>query len=388
LVETPAGEAANASIAEWGDALRWAIRREDRARLDSTLFDVQRRQIIGYECYYALAPQVVRELQGAGLTPARVAAEMRRLMKRPYLLQIFELIINPLLAREQRLLSGDEVAGFDALDLPVLAQFVSSLVREYRADDQFGPTAGNNDRQLILEPDDIERCRDGLVPVTAESVRALRKAFGTIGLYSVLLHGEHRDGIFDHGPYPGPDGTSLLVSECNDIANDYLPWSTDEVRLSTSALAIVYAYRDVRLTFGLFGDVATDPIDFATRVERAGVLAVRDGEFVALSPQELDQLVEETRAATRALYSHVVQWEDAERVLYGTYLYANHLRPFTRMLDEHLGGGRGDNLIRRFEAIGKEVGAGLVGQPLPTVAGYAADASVATAPFFSPLTTT
>jgi hypothetical protein len=380
--------AVDAAVAEWGDALRRAIRREDRARLESALFDVQRRQIIGYECYYELAPQLVRELRGAGLGPAEAARRMRRLLTRPYLLQIFELIVNPLLAREQRLLQGgegaDAVARYDAEDLPGLATYASELVRAYRGDPEFGPTAGRDSRQRILEPEEVERCRAALRPAGAEEARAIARMAGAIGLHSVLLHGEHRDGIFDHGPYPGPDGTSLIVREVNDVANEFLPWSTAAVRLPVAGLAVVYAYRDVELRFDLFGGASTEPVDFSGRVEQLAVLARRGGEVVELAADDLAALVGEAQAASAVLFAAVAEWEEPERVLYGAHLYANHFLPFARMLDEHSGEARGAELLRRFVERGREIGAPLVGRPLPSVSGYQAEATAAQAPFFTP----
>jgi hypothetical protein len=387
VIDTVRRAEADDAVLEWGNALRWAVLREDRARLDATLFDVQRRQIIGYEGYFALAGELVRELEAAGVTPAIAGAEMRHVMTRPYQLQIFELIINPLLAREQRILQGLSVAEFDAMELLHIAPYASALMREYRRDSAFGPTRGNNERQQILEETEVERCLDSLTPVRAGDVVKLRRTLGTIGLYSVLLHGEHRDGIFDHGPYPGPSDTHLLVSEVNDLANEYLPWSTEPVRLSVSGVAVVYDHRDVQLDFGLFGEVATDPIDFTDRATEAGVLARRNGEVVALSATELEELAAEARSATKKLYGDVMVWEPAERVLYGTHLYANHFRAFTEMLDRHGGGGRGIELLRRFEEVGDRVGTEVVGNPVPTIARYQAEeANDSARPYFSPLT--
>lgn len=379
-----------ATIAEWGTALRAAIEREDRARMESALFDVQRRQVIGYECYYEFAPLLVGEMLAAGLTPSLAAARMRRPLVRPYFLQVFELIVNPLLAREQRLLRGGEeaaaVAAYDGESLPDLAAYVWELVREYRGDPELGPTVGNDSRQAVLDEEDLARCAASLRPTGSEPVREIGRMFGAIGLHSVLLHGEHRDGIFDHGPYPGPDGTVLLVREINDVANEFLPWSTPEVRLSVSGVAAVYACRDVGLRFDLFGGASTEPVDIAERVEAVGLLARRGDSLVEIDGDDLAGLVGEAQAASGSLFAAVAAWEDPERVLYGAHLYANHLQPFARMLDEHSGGRKGAELIEAFVARGREIGAGLVGRPLPEVSGYQAEADPE-APFFSPLTT-
>ena len=270
-------------VAEWGDALRDAIRRENRARMESALFDVQRRQIIGYECYYEFAPQLVTALVAAGLEPRAVGAGMRGLLTRPYQLQIFELIVNPLLAREQRLLTGGEgvaeVERYDAERLGPLAEYVHELVRGYRGEECFGPTVGNESANLVLDAGEVALCAASTAPTKAGELEAIGRMVGEIGLHSILLHGEHRDGIFDHGLYRGPDGTRLLVREINDLANGFLPWSTPEVRLSVSGIAVVHGYREASLRFDLFGTSSVEEAGATGAIERVGLLA-RDADGV------------------------------------------------------------------------------------------------------------
>jgi hypothetical protein len=380
------------SVEEWGDALRDAIRRENRARMESALFDVQRRQIIGYECYYEFAPTLVAAMVAAGLEPRQVGRRMRGLLTRPYQLQVFELIVNPLLAREQRLLTGGEgiaeVERYDRERLPVLAEYVYELVRAYRGDERFGPTAGNESSNLVLEAEEIELCADSTAPADPETLATIGRMVGEIGLHSILLHGEHRDGIFDHGLYPGPDGTRLLVREINDLANEFLPWSTPAVRMSVSGIAVVQGHRDAHLRFDLFGTSSAAEEGSAGAVERVGLLA-RDAAGVRpIDLAELESLLAEARAASAALFAEVAAWEQPERVLYGAHLYANHLRPFALMLDEATGARAGGDLIDEFVRRGREIGAPLVGRPTPAVSGYQATASEGElAPFFSPPTT-
>jgi hypothetical protein len=380
------------SVEEWGDALREAIRRENRARMKSALFDVQRRQIIGYECYYEFAPALVAALDEAGLRPREVGERMRSLLTRPYQLQVFELIVNPLLAREQRLLGGGagiaEVERYDAERLPILAEYVSELVRGYRGDERFGPTVGNEDSNRVLDPAEIELCVESTLPADPERLAAIGRMVGEIGLHSILLHGEHRDGIFDHGLYPVPDGTRLLVREINDLANDFLPWSTPAVRMSVSGIAVVQGYREADLRFDLFGTSSAEEEGSTGAIERIGILA-RDASGVRpIDLEELERLLGEARAASATLFAEVAAWEDPERVLYGAHLYANHLRPFALMLDEATGGDAGEALLGEFVRRGREIGAPLVGRPTPAVSGYQATASEGDlAPFFTPPTT-
>lgn len=381
------------SVEEWGNALREAIRRENRARMESALFDVQRRQIIGYECYYEFAPTLVAAMVEAGLRPRDLGRRMRGLLSRPYQLQIFELIVNPLMAREQRLLAGGsgpaEVDRYDREQLPLLAEYVFGLVRAYRGEERFGPTVGNEASNRVLEAADIELCAESTVSADRARVEEIGRMIGEIGLHSILLHGEHRDGIFDHGLYPGPEGTRLLVREINDLANEFLPWSTPQVRLSVSGIAVVQGYREADLRFDLFGTSSAEEEAATGPVERVGIL-VRDAAGVRpIDLAELESLLGEARAASAVLFAEVAAWEESERTLYGAYLYANHLRPFALMLDEATGSEDGQALLTEFVRHGREVGAPLVGRPTPAVASYAATASEGEpAPFFTPPKTT
>ena len=51
-----------------------------------------------------------------------------------------------------------------------------------------------------------------LEPFDADAYGEARRVLATLDGYSFLAHGEQRDGIFGHGPYPGPDGTVLFAA--------------------------------------------------------------------------------------------------------------------------------------------------------------------------------
>jgi hypothetical protein len=285
---------------------------------------------------------------------------------RPYYLQLFILMSNYLSAREQRILVGGEPpeagSAKEQHELEVLVDFFTRATRAYREDGGTVPSAPEFD-QRILGADWVAACEDLLGPT--DQMAEAQAAVAAVSLYSFLLHGEQRDGHYDHGPYELADGTRLLLHELNDLTNDFLPWAEQERPLAVSNICVAYALREVEMQFSIFGGCLTDPVDFRSRVERVAIFTVDGGVARRLPLDELQGLALRAGELQADLYGRIVDWPDIERVRYGRWLYGNHLVPFLRMVDEPA-------LVERAAARFREVGQVaaeefIAGPPIPAV---------------------
>jgi hypothetical protein len=355
----------DAVIAAWGVAQSATMRREDRGSLSSELFDIRGRTWVGYEAYFHVTPELLEELSES-ISPEEVGRRMKQPGCRPYYLQLFVLMSNYLSAREQRILVDGEPpeasSGREQHELEVLVDFFTRATRAYREDGDVVPTAPEFD-QRILGADWVAMCEDLLGPT--EEMAAVQAAVAAVSLYSFLLHGEQRDGHFDHGPYRLEDGTSLLLHELNDVANDFVPWAERDRPLGVSNICIAYALRDVAMQFSIFGGCLTDPVDFRSRVERIAVFTVEDGVARPLPLDELQALAIRAGELQMDLYGRILDWPDIERVRYGRWLYGNHLVPFLRLADRP---ALVERAAERFREVGQVAAEEFIaGPPIPAV---------------------
>jgi hypothetical protein len=352
-------------IAAWGIAQSATMRREDRGSLSSELFHIRGRTWVGYESYFEAAPELLEALTDL-ISPEEVGRRMKQPGSRPYYLQLFILMSNYLSAREQRILIGGEPpeagSASERHELEVLVDFFTRAARAYREKGDEAPGAPEFEQQ-ILGADWIATCADLLGPT--DQLAEIQAAVAGISLYTFLLHGEQRDGHFDHGPYELADGTRLLLHELNDLANDFLPWAEHERPLGVANVCVGYALRDVAMQFSIFGGCLTEPVDFRSRIERIAVFTVEDGVARPLGLDELGALAMRAAELQGDLYARILEWPDIERVRYGRWLYANHLVPFLRLGDEP---ALVERARERFREAGQVAAEDFIaGPPIPAV---------------------
>lgn len=320
---------ADSVIQRFGEDIGAWVRREKRVAMRSPLYDLPGRSFLGFCVVRAIAPELIAQLD-ALVPPEELGLRMRVPLGRPYVLQGIMVIEGQLMARQQEILDrGDEArTAEDAERTERVISWFARTFSAYRVDAE--PWAsGARPVQRILEPEDAEPWLVLDAALERDAAR-IQRALGTLELYALTLHGEQRDGNFDHGPYALDDGRWAAFHELNDLRNDVLPWSTPEVRLPVDAVGVVRVYgAEVEPRFELFGTMSTAPsaAPFATHA-----LLVREGAVVRRAGvEELEALAEQAMAATTALYSRIAVWDDDFRTAYGAPLFVNHLVPFARL---------------------------------------------------------
>jgi len=120
----------NRVILDYGRLQAAFVTNENRDRLESPLFDLPRRSLIGYEIVYEHGPWLLREVQRYA-TAAQIGERMRDAAVRPGYLQLTMLPCGYLSARQLRLLA----AGADPAapvrddrpdDLAVICRFTAA----------------------------------------------------------------------------------------------------------------------------------------------------------------------------------------------------------------------------------------------------------------------
>jgi hypothetical protein len=340
-------------IAAWGAAQSETMRNESRASLASDLFDIRGRTWVGFECYYEAAAPLLQELVSRSVPPEEIGRRMKVPGSRPYYLQLFLLMSNYLGSREERVLQHgtapdmSDPAAYE--QLRVLVEFFTRTTMAYRNDGAIVPGPPENDQRILGEAW-VARCVELLGPPT--ELEAIKRMSAMLSLYSFMLHGEQRDGQFDHGPYPGPDGTQIIVREFNDLRNTYLPWSEREARLPYSNVCVAYACRGASMRFTIFATATTSPADLAPHVEGVAAFARVGEELHRLDAAEMATIATLAQQLQLAIYRRVVRWDAIERSRYGLYLYANSLAPFLTVAgcDDLVA-----DMTSRFEEIGNRV---------------------------------
>jgi hypothetical protein len=315
---------------EVASARFWGERSTD---VDTTLFDLPAKVVLGNYCGHDVIPGLVTELE------ARIsAAEMgrrRRALGVPLALDLTGLLWIYLLGRLQRFLdAGWPDAAVDLGDDEDAARVIRywhEMTRAYRDDGTIVPGPAPAEAVLrCLDEAEVERiaaaARERGAP---EDPMRMRRALAQIELYIFLAHGEQRDGNFHHGPYPLPDGTILVVKELTDLRNRFMPWITEERRLPTSRIVLPMIFRDVEAQFDMFGTLYTEPKDAFDRIVGFEILAGEDLE--PISEELLERIAGVSQEVQRDLFREMAGWDERYRLFHAAFQYANVLYPYLEL---------------------------------------------------------
>lgn len=331
-------EQMNRYIKKFGDRQKAFMRSENRALLRSVLFDVPRRSSIGWYCYYACAPGLLRELMQR-ISAEDIGLRMRRLCSRPYYLQLSILMCSYLGARQQLLLDqglrpGQRFANEKVDDALLVVDFWQRACRAYRSDGLLF-TDQDNGAQPILPHGQVEWLDGGIKSSNAVDHTRLRRLAATLELYVFLLHGEQRDGLFAHGPYDVGGGNQLVMLEFTDLQNDFLPWAGTEAQNPYPNLVLVRRIADVRVRFDMFGGIRWDAPDIAPHVRAEGLFTrtIKD-DIVPVSLDEVGHIESCAAAAQNELFLKAAEWSPRYKAEYGVQLFANHFRLFFQSLPD------------------------------------------------------
>lgn len=326
-------EDVNDVVLGYGERQASFVRGENRDRLNSFLFDVPRRSVVGWEVVYEHGPWLLRQLQRYS-SPEELGRMMRQPASRPGYIQLTMLPCGYLSARQLRLWESgidphDSVADDRLKDLTTICNFTVATSLAFRGPDQgvFPPSGGGPHR--ILSRDQLAELEATLEPADAERRRQARRLSAVAATFALLLHGEQRDGLTGHGPYRSATGTHLFFVEYTDLRNDFLPWAPGPDAVAVDAVSLMYEVpADVEVRHDAYGSLATEPRDFFDQIIRMQVFARHGGELRRLSTDEIVSIQTTLGEVRDRLYKEIIDWPDRMRVEYGGWIFANHLNTF------------------------------------------------------------
>ncbi|MCU0273276.1 MAG: hypothetical protein MUE34_08590, partial [Acidimicrobiales bacterium] len=142
---------------------------------------------------------------------------------------------------------------------------------------------------------------------------------------------ETRWGTNDTGPYPLPDGRTLVLREFSHLGESFMPWADGTVMPHGNLVAGLVFEPGVQTHIIDWGSSHMVPANFWDLLSACSLFS-SDGRG-NLSPVGLDELPAITaaaRAATRDAYRRIAAWSWEEKLLAGAWNYfRGHMRPLT-----------------------------------------------------------
>lgn len=362
-------ERVNELIHLFGANQKREMRAEKRETMRSVLFDLPRRSSLGWQCLHDNQAPYLRRLADA-VAPEELGRRMRVPGSRPYALQPFILVCSHLGHRQQRMLDlglapGDPFPEERHEDLAFLMDFWGRMQDGYRSDDAKLP--GEADGALpILSDEQVTEVIGHATPVDEERYTTIRRMAATLELYGFMLHGEQRDGIFGHGPYPAGEGRVLFFREFNDLRNTYLPWAETATANPLSNVVIAYVARDVKVSCDMFGSSRVEPHDIDDRLDAIAILTNEAGSLRVVPDEEFEAIQGAAADGQEELFMKAVEWDEEYKIAYGAPMFANHLKPFFDLAGLDDADDLATQLLADCEATAERVVPQLHGADLPS----------------------
>lgn len=324
----------NRHIHLFGESVKHFFRDQQRSSMTSPMFNLPGRLVLGSHCYYENLPALLDTIRGYA-SGETIGRDMKKLCSRPNYVHLNSLALGYLVGREQARLTG-HMTRDDAEEVVSVMDFWASVARNCRNDGLLLPDQADFTIPIMgqaLLADLESRLHDDL---TASHKRRVRRMLATLELYTFILHGEARVGVFHHGPYMLENGDTIVVRELIGLRENFYPWVQLRTQPQYDNLAWVIRVRDVAAKIVLFGSLITRPADFAAHIVAEELFVVENGAYRPLPADEIMGLTETASDAQLELYRRVIEWDNRYRIAYGADLYACLLKNFA----DQLGFGR------------------------------------------------
>jgi len=373
------GGEANQLIHLFGESVKHFFRGQNRSALTSPIFNLPSRLILGSHCYYENLPQLLAKITSRA-SADDIGGGMKRLCARPNYIHLNSLVLGYLMGREQARLMGAKADSDDGEVIAVL-EFWARAARSYRNDGLLLPDEADFTIPIL----ENQTVRDLLPRLRSDPpqniTRQLHRMIATLELYTFILNGEARVGVFHHGPYPVEGGDSIIVKELTGLRENFYPWARLDARPPYDSLASVMRLRNVTSKLVLFGTLTTEPSDYKSQIVAGEVFIVDDGSLRPLPAEEFPNLTATAGDAQLELYRKVIDWDERYRIEYGAELYGCLLKCFADPLG--FGDQYGETIRGRFaESVERHVDDLLEGREPPRVLEHIAKTD---GPIFAPL---
>lgn len=304
-------------------------RQANRTTLKTTLFDALRRTEVTLPAYSAIVPGFLRRIET--MVPAeQLGRATRALASRPNLMHIGGIVWQCLLDRERRSVLG--LPAQSDRDLAWTLDYVGRVLAAARSDDSFFPCSRTGWHMRILDAASVSGFAARAESLPSDSAARLRRMSASLELYSFMLHGEHRDGIFDHGPYRLGDGRVAMFKDFTDLQSEFLPWATPELRLAHPAVSVLLVLDETHAPRVNWAGTMESAGELHEHVQAAAVFAVSGAHIESLPFDAWDPLERAARAAQKRMFAIAAGWAEQDKVKYGRWLFTNHLQEIPKRL--------------------------------------------------------
>ena len=302
------------------------------AMLTSPLFNVPARLIVGAYCYFEHLPWILGEIRAA-TTANELASRMKHVGVRPNYVSLSSLMLGYFNGREHlRLRSGlsdgEVLPGEDRAEDELVVGFWSEVGSRYVEGASFLPEE-NGYRLPIMAPSAVEELLLLVADSDPDAGPIARRAMAVTELYTFILNGEARVGVFHHGPYPLPGGDVLVVKELVGLRDRSLPWAPRDLP-PVDSMCRIMRLRDVEVRIDLFGSLVTTPSDHAGHVVGDAYVTNDVGTVRPLTSLEIAETARLAADAQVAMYEEAIGWSAHDQIAYGADLYASLVLGFAR----------------------------------------------------------
>ena len=300
----------------------------ERTALESALIPVTAYILVACLEAYRRYPAMMSEI-AAAKAPAEIGAMGRRPGNQIDAVHLWSIANLPLVVR-QALEPFGMIDPADDLDrLGTIFEFWAPAAKAFRGDGQYQAF----DAGFVVPrygPEVIEELRAGSVPVTDDGTRQqIAKTNALLTSFLFLLYFDTRAGYQDTGPYPLPDGTSMLVRDFNEFGQSYFPWSGEVcANLPHSNLTCALILDDVVVTANDWGTSTTNPVDYFSRLRSFGMFDSTDGVLTPIPVSELVDIAAAVKRSQSSLYRLIAGMTRKEKIDAGAFVYFTFLRPF------------------------------------------------------------
>lgn len=302
---------------------------EERTSLESALIPVTAYIVVAcVESWYRY-PEMMRRIE-----EAMAAGDIGRAGRRPgsqvntvYLWSIanFWLLGRKVMAMIDPAAANAPEPAYTVLD------FWERAAQGFRGDDG---TRQAFDAGGVVRPygdDVIATLLAGATDVDDDRRATIKRFNATLINYLFLLYFDTRVGSGDTGPYPLPDGRTLIVRDYYRLAQSDFWWSdvAADVPYQNLTAALVLDDVDVRITD--FGTANTTPEDYLDRLVSFGLYTTDgadDGSLRPVPDAEIDGLLAAVRKAQSQHYRKIAAMSRDEKIRCGAYVYFSFLKPF------------------------------------------------------------
>ena len=298
----------------------------ERTSLESALIPVTAYIVVACVEAWHRYPDLVREIDAACPAEALGAAG-RRPGTRINSVHLWGLVNFYLVGRNVMLAFG---VPDDAERAHAVLSFWERAAMAFRGDGtRQAWDAGNVVRPY--DEDTIGLLLDGVRPLDTDDERTrVKRLNATLANYLFLMFFDTRVGTSNTGPYPMPDGRTLLVRDFYNLNHTDFWWSDVAGDVPYRNLTAALVLDDVQLTISDYGTAYTQPEDYLDRITGFG-LYTTDGPGHSLREvpvEERDELVAAVRKAQAAHYRNVAAMTRDDKIRCGAYVYFSFLRVF------------------------------------------------------------